>query len=282
MKFTNANAELFIPDGLPVEDALSRTTHMGIGAHQDDLEFMTYHGILECFGQPDKWYAGVVATDGAGSPRAGLYAGYTDEEMRKIRKVEQRKAATLGEYTAQVMLDYPSSAVKDPANTDVVRDLKHVLEVCRPSVVYTHNLADKHDTHVGTALKAIQAIRELPEEIRPSTVYGCEAWRSLDWLNDDDKVLLDVAEHENLAAAVMGVFDSQIAGGKRYDLATIGRRRANATYLASHGTDTTTALIYAIDMTPLIKDPELDVREFIISYVNRLAEDIASRLARLS
>ena len=30
---------------------------------------------------------------------------------------------------------------------------------------------------------------------------------------------------------------SQICGGKRYDLATLGRRLANATYAESHGTD---------------------------------------------
>ena len=35
-------------------------------------------------------------------------------------------------------------------------------------------------------------------------------------------------------AALIGVFDSQIAGGKRHDLAVLGRRRANATYNASH------------------------------------------------
>jgi len=40
---------------------------------------------------------------------------------------------------------------------------------------------------------------------------------------------------ENLQFALLGVFESQIAGGKRYDLALMGRRRANATYFESHG-----------------------------------------------
>jgi len=60
-------------------------------------------------------------------------------------------------------------------------------------------------------------------------------WRDLDWLVDSDKAPFDVSEHENLQAALLGVFDSQIAGGKRYDLASMGRRRANATYFESHG-----------------------------------------------
>src|SRR3990170_4629582 len=59
-------AEVFVPDGLPVEAALARTTHLGIGAHQDDLEIMAIHGILSCFHQKDHWFTGVVVTDGGG------------------------------------------------------------------------------------------------------------------------------------------------------------------------------------------------------------------------
>jgi len=35
MKLHHATADLFIPDGTPVADALGRVTHLGIGAHQD-------------------------------------------------------------------------------------------------------------------------------------------------------------------------------------------------------------------------------------------------------
>ena len=258
MQFRNLTSECFVPDGLAVDQALARTTHMGISAHQDDIEIMAFHGVLQCFGVSDKWFGGVVVTNGAGSPRDDLYAHYTDEEMLKIRRVEQKKAAYVGEYSFQALLDYSSSATKDPAGRDVVEDLKQILVASRPEVVYTHNLADKHDTHIGTTLKTIQAIRELPAEARPKTVYGCEVWRDLDWMVDEDKVPLDVAGHENLAAALLGVFDSQICGGKRYDLATMGRRRAHATYHASHGTDATTQLNFAMDLTPLILDITLD------------------------
>ena len=61
---------------------------------------------------------------------------------------------------------------------------------------------------------------------------------------------MDVSGHDHLAAAMNGVFDSQIAGGKRYDLATLGRRAANATFFESHATDTATQLIFGMDLTP--------------------------------
>ncbi|MEI9866262.1 MAG: hypothetical protein WDN00_17245 [Limisphaerales bacterium] len=59
-------------------------------------------------------------------------------------------------------------------------------------------------------------------------MIGCEVWRNLDWLGDNEKFLMDVSGHDKLAARLNGVFASQIAGGKRYDLATLGRRSANA------------------------------------------------------
>ena len=282
MNLHNPNAEIYVPDGSPVDVALSRTTHLSIGAHQDDLEIMAFHGILECFGKSDRYFTGVTVTNGAGSPRADLYAHYTDEQMQTVRRLEQKKAAFVGEYAAHIFLDYTSGAVKDGANVHIVEDLKKVLRAARPQVIYTHNLADKHDTHVAVALRVIRALRELPADVRPQHLYGCEVWRNLDWLNDKDKVVFDVSAHENLATSLVGIFDSQICGGKRYDLATMGRRRANASYLESHATDVATSVIFGIDLTPLIKNPSLDLKEYIGGFINRFAEEVSSRIAKLS
>ena len=282
MELHNTGAEIYVPDGSPVDAALSRTTHLAVSAHQDDIEIMAYHGILECFGRPGKWFAGVTVTNGSGSPRDGLYGRFTDEEMQVVRRKEQKKAAIIGEYSAHVFLDYSSGAVKDPGNVAVVDDLKRIIAAVKPQVIYTHNLADKHDTHVATALRVIRALRELAADSRPQHLYGCEVWRSLDWLNDNEKVVFNVEAHENLGMSLVGVFDSQVCGGKRYDLATMGRRRANATYLASHGVDESTALIFATDLTPLIRDGQLDAGEYIQGFINRFAQEVSDRIARLT
>jgi len=274
-------AEFFIPDNLPIEEAVSRTTHMGISAHQDDLEIMAYHGVMECFGRIDKWFFAVVVTDGAGSPRAGLYEPYTDEEMKAVRKKEQKKAAYVGEYGALALMNYPSKAVKNPDDKDVIDELAELIGKAKPEVIYTHNLADKHDTHVGVAVKVIKAVRTLPKEEHPEKIYGCEVWRGLDWVNDNEKVLFDVTEHPNISAAVLEVHDSQICGGKRYDLATAGRRLANATFAESHGTDETSALTYAMDLTPLIKDDSMDIKEYILGYIDRFKEDVSKKIDKI-
>ena len=280
MKLHNPTAEIFIPDGQPVPAALKRITHLGIGAHQDDLEFMAFHGILACYHREDQWFGGVTCTNGAGSARIGPYEKFTDAQMMTVRRQEQNTAANVGRYGAMLQLGYPSSAVKDASATTLRNDLQQILTATRPQIVYTHNLVDKHDTHIGVAVATVQALRALPAADRPAKVYGCEIWRDLDWLPDADKVLLDVSTHENLAAAVNGVFDSQIAGGKRYDLATFGRRRANATFLESHATDTATSLIFGMDLTPLVTDPTRDIVGYVTGFIEKFREDVSSKLKK--
>jgi len=276
-----ATAEIYVPDGSPIDEALGRTTHLAVGAHQDDLEIMAFDGILKGFQQADQWFTGVVVTDGAGSPRDDLYKAYTDEQMREVRRREQKKAAYVGDFAAAVLLDYPSSAVKNGADARPKADLADILRATRPEVVYTHNLAVKHDTHVAVAMRTIDAIRTLPADARPARLYGCEVWRDLDWLPDADKVAFDLSAHENLQAALLGVFDSQICGGKRYDLATQGRRRAHATYASSHATDAAALLNYAMDLTPLVVDPSIDPAAFVAGFIDRFRSDVLDRLGRV-
>lgn len=282
MRLASPSAEFYIPDGATEDDALRRATHVAVGAHQDDLEIMAYHGILECFRSAENHFLGVTVADGAGSPRAGAYAETTDEEMQAIRRQEQKRAAAIGQYSGVIQLNRPSRDVKSGAARGIVDDLKAIFDLARPRIAYTHNLADKHDTHVGVAVKVVAALRELEPDARPERVYGCEVWRDLDWLQDADKIVLDVSARENLAAALLGTYDSQVAGGKRYDLAAMGRRRANASFFASHGTDESTGLSFAMDLTPLVHDPGIDPFEYVRRHIDRFSADVAERIRKVS
>lgn len=278
MKLHLPTAGLFIPDSKPEAEALPRITHLGVGAHQDDLEFMAFHGILQCFGKQDRWFGGVTCTNGAGSARSGEYAKFTDEEMQQVRRREQDAAAELGEYGAMFHLDYPSAAVKSPTDKRLKEDLLAILEACRPEVVYTHNPCDKHDTHIGVTVAMLQALRELPADERPKQVIGCEVWRDLDWLGDDEKVVMNVSGHDDFAAKLNGTFDSQIAGGKRYDLAVLGRRSANATFFDSHSTDDANQVIFGLDLTPLVADDTMDIVDYVLGFVERFQQDVRGKL----
>lgn len=278
MTLHQPSADLFIPDGLPPEAALARTTHLGIGAHQDDLEFMAFHGILAGFNRDDQWFTGITCTNGAGSARTGPFASFTDAQMQEVRREEQRTAARIGQYAAMIQLDYPSADIKASPAPRPEADLLALLRATRPRVVYTHNPADKHPSHIGVLHATLRALRQLPPSERPQQLLGCEVWRDLDWLCDGDKTLLNVSGHDELAQTLNAVFASQIAGGKRYDLAIQGRRRANATFFQSHSVDACDSLCFALDLTPLLHDDTLSPAEFITPFLDRFRNDVLKTL----
>ncbi len=280
MQLNHSQADLYVPDGISIEEALRRTTCMGIGAHQDDLEVFAFHGIIRCYDQNDEWFTGVTVTNGSGSARSGPYSSFSDEEMLEARRLEQRAAADLGKYSAQLQLGYDSSEIKSRESRSPIEDLKRILEAARPEVLYLHNPADKHETHIASLVKCVEAIRALDPGARPAKVYGCEVWRDLDWLSDEQKICLDVSGHEELAASLLEVFDTQIAGGKRYDLATLGRRRANATFYDSHQIDRSDSVTFAMDLSPLFDSDILSLEEFVESKIQDFRAEAINSLKR--
>ncbi len=280
MIFSRGEADVYARGGGEPVAALERTTHLAIGAHQDDLEIFAYHGIAECFDREDRNFTGVVVTDGSGSPRSGPFAGMTDEQMRAVRRDEQRRAAGIGRYGLMIQLAHPSKAVKGGESTEVIDDLEAILGRCRADVLYVHNPVDRHDTHVGVLLRTLEAARRIPRERRPRRVLGCEVWRDLDWLPDDRRVSLPVVQHGTLAAELLAIFESQIVGGKRYDLAVQGRRRAHATFSDSHAVDAAEGIILAMDLTALFHDDTASVLQVVAAHIDALKEDAISRLRR--
>jgi LmbE family N-acetylglucosaminyl deacetylase len=279
VNFSNPGADIFVPEaGVAPDEALGRVTHLCVGAHQDDIEIMAQSGISDCIEKPGKRFGGVVVTNGAGSPRSGSFASYTDDQMLAVRREEQRAAARLGRYTIQLQLAHPSADVKRSGHPGVAADLAAIFSGCRPEIVYLHNPADKHDTHVAVLLRCLETIRSLPADRRPARVLGCEVWRDLDWLPDADKVALDSGRDPELARRLLAVFDSQVGGGKRYDLAAIGRRCANATFHTSHATDSLSGITWAVDLTPVTREGGPSIRDFTAGLVARLGADVSQRL----
>lgn len=273
------SADLYIPDNVSAAEAQARTSHLGIGAHQDDLEFMAFHGISTCYEQELAWFSGITCTDGGGSARAGTFADKTDDEMKLIRAEEQREAASIGQYSYMAQLGFSSSAIKEVASrTQLVDQLEQYLLMSQPEVVYTHNPADKHATHVAVFNAVIEAILRISPYSRPKKVYGCEVWRDLDWLEPEDKIALDVSGHSELAVKLNDCFQSQIAGGKNYGDAVIGRRRANATFHDSHTVDTVDQLWFAMDLTPLIEEDAPSIDDFVEAKVDRFKKSVMKGL----
>ncbi|MBI1947578.1 MAG: PIG-L family deacetylase [Deltaproteobacteria bacterium] len=277
LKLAAPDAEIVVADGDDVQGALSRTRILGIGAHPDDLELMSWHAIAS--GGPHKSYSGVVVADGADSPRVDGDAAADREDMQRTRRDEQRRAARIGGYAACVLLGYPSAAIKHGCNADVVADLATVLAATRPDAVFTHSPCDFHDTHVAVAMHVIAAARSLPIDVRPRALYGCEVWGGLDWLAAPERVAFDVSEAVELGERLVAVFASQLRG-KRYDQAALGRRRANAVFLEPRAADRHAATELALDLSSLLGEPAPDVHAFVMELVNRTRDAISTRIRR--
>jgi hypothetical protein len=65
-------------------------------------------------------------------------------------------------------------------------------------------------------------------------------------------------------------------------LAVLGRRRANATFFDSHGSDIYSSVTWGIDLKPLIEDASLSIKTFILEKIAQLSQDVASRVSKFS
>ncbi|NBT23925.1 PIG-L family deacetylase, partial [bacterium] len=252
MKFSQPSADLYAPGGKDPWAGLSSTTHLGIGAHADDLEILAFPGIAACFQHPKNRFSGIVVTDGAGAPRSGPFAQTSDVELIQLRRAEQRRAADLGHYASVIQLAHPSPAVRQSDRSAVIGDLVKIFEAAQPQTLYLHNPADRHETHIAVLLACIEALRQLPESSRPKEIYGCEVWGDLDWVPSSHVVRLPCPAPETLGTSLLDCFQSQIAGGKRYDRAALGRRYAQATFGNPNQPDSEQEIVLALDLRPLL------------------------------
>ena len=263
MQLNGPNADILVPDASELSHALQRTTHLGIGAHADDVEILAWQGIAQCHDNAGQWFTGVVVSDGAGSPRSGPYSDFSDEQMITQRIHEQRSAAQLGQYSAQLQLGYSSAQLNAGNLEQIVAELLALLEQSQPDVLYLHNLADAHHTHVVVAGACLAALRQLPAALQPRQVYGVEVWRSLDWLPSQYRVALALPADSSLQTRLLQQHDSQVAGGKHYERAVIARQTANATFSQSHTVDACSACALAMDYRPLLDQPGLNPDDYL-------------------
>ena len=280
MKFSRPQAEVFAPGGGDWPSALASTTHLGIGAHPDDLEIMAYPGICACRGQKNLRFSGVVATDGAGSPRSGSLEKLSAPDLVKTRREEQKKAAGLGGYATILQLAHPSSEIRGPGRNALTADLLQILKSAKPKVLYLHNPADRHQTHIAVLLASLSALRQLPAADRPTEVYGCEVWGDLDWVPADKIVRLSCPAPADFGPSLLRVFRSQV-DGKRYDLAAAGRRRAQATFADAYTPDQADEVVLALDLKPLVENPKLTLAEFVSILAGEFQKQTLERIRRL-
>lgn len=268
MELSQDQARIYVPDGSEPSAAFQRTTHLGIGAHPDDLESIAIPGILACFADPRAWFSGVTVTTGAGAPRAEIHQELSADAYAALRAEEQIQAAEIGKYSAIALLGYPSPAARDFSNEDLRKDLSQVMTAGHPEVVYTHNPFDRHPTHRAVCFQVLGAIRQLSGTLRPERLIGMEFWGSLDWVPEPDRLQFDTSADRDLQRALLEAFSSQNIL-KAYPDALLGRRKANAVLDQSHQGDRTGGQIFGLDLTPLIQNDQLEPERYLAEILNK-------------
>ncbi len=266
-------------DRKDLDAAMAACTHLGIGAHPDDLEVMAGHGILECLNSETQHFFGVTCTTGAGSARSGAYKNKTDAEIVELRRQEQFESARLGQYAGVLMLGYASSDLKTQWNQQLIEDFLDILKKTQPKVIYCHNLFDKHLTHVSVVSHVIESLRRL--QWQPEAFYGCEVWRGLDWLPDSEKTVLPIKD-VSLIKKLISCHRSQTESGKDYAAATAGRMAANATFFEARDLDENQHQLFALDLMPLLINPGLSLQEFGRQKAEMLQKNIEVNLTPFS
>ncbi|MFQ3578314.1 MAG: PIG-L family deacetylase, partial [Verrucomicrobiia bacterium] len=131
---------------------------------------MAFHGICQCFRNPEQWFGGITCTDGRGSARNGVYEEMDEDLFARLRAKEQTTAAEIGCYSFVAQLGFTSQAMKSPADSEPARQLAEIIAQASPQILYTHNPFDRHPTHLAVLRSVLQALEWVPAAARPKVL----------------------------------------------------------------------------------------------------------------
>jgi LmbE family N-acetylglucosaminyl deacetylase len=250
----------FIPDKVSLKEAYKRSKYLAIVAHADDIEILAPKPAIE---RPGGFF-GIIVADNKGGPLRPEYKKMSRDRIQEIREKEQQKAARLGKYSGVVFLRLASRDIRNPRKREEVAELifKQIKDMPLKNV-YTHSLFDNHPTHLAVSQCVISALKKLPLNKRPKAVYGMEVWGSLEWLPERYRVAFDLSSSINLIKELLSVYKSQSYVGHRYDRAVLGRLKANAIFSKTHDFSKSSALIYGMDLSRLIRNQGLTEKKYI-------------------
>lgn len=239
---------IFVPDGRPEANALGSIKHLAAIVHQDDSVLVAFSAILSCLANGHRSFASLTITNGAGAP-----GQHDRQELVKERNKEEMEAAIRGHFSAAIFLDLTSADLR-AGSEKAVQTIMAVIRDCRPETIWTHSPLDFHQTHSAGTSHVCEALRRLQMEgYSPRQFIGTEVWGSLNFLPPHFPGLLcfDISNGLPLARKLLRCYASQIKD-KPYHRAAICRWRANATFLDPHEIDKHKAVMFGLDLMPLL------------------------------
>ncbi len=135
---------------------MSRQSVLVVAAHPDD-EVLGCGGTIARHRQAGDLVAVITMTDGLSSRDGGA----TPAEIEERRQAAVRANEILGVIDL-TLLSYPDNRMDTVALLDIVKDIEHAIERCKPTVIYTHHSGDVNIDHTCTHHAVIAACRPQP------------------------------------------------------------------------------------------------------------------------
>ncbi len=222
-----------------------------VGAHQDDEIFPAPYWLQ----QQDlgRKVGLVIATDGAGTSYANPETGQPvpPEMMIPLRNNESRDAAEYNGVEFLVLLNHPSSFVKNPETHPFYRNgIRKILERATPSEVLTHSPYDDHQTHLRVAEGVLTACRDRGiTKVRGFPVWSVHYGREMGF--DKPVPITFTQEYVDRQEKGFSFFVTQL-DANRYDQAVTSRQRFQAAMADSHAAETAEYQELFVDYKPLL------------------------------
>jgi glucosamine-6-phosphate deaminase len=259
-----------------LQAALAKTTHVGVGAHQDDIEIMAGPMLLK---NKDHWM-NIIVTDGAASKSIlnGMATELTPKQLTDMRQREQREAAR-ETGTPVIQLKYPSAAVNGHMGEGKRQEAAFALGTLfsampKTEEVFGHNPIDKHATHLAVLAVQTAALRAAQHK-NLKNVYAMEVWGGLTGIPEAQLSMFVVEDGRDLAAinTLIGKYQSQIQGqGRDYAATTTARMVGHGGYVSNpHLNNPPEGMVIGLNITDFTKGESNDMGALAKELLERAA-----------
>ncbi len=234
-----------------------------ISPHPDD-DVIGLGGFIALEAERGRPVWSVVVTDGRGSVRR---PGASEGDLVASRRREAEAGLVAVGAEGAIFLGLQSAALRGEVPAGPTLDLRRVFEILGPRDVATPSPFERHATHVHATRLALAALREVPGSAPSLLGYG--VWGPI--LGGAVRVI-DITAVAELKRRAIRAHASQ-CDYKAWDDGALARNRSDAVFLETHAEETIRFAEVLLDMSPLLRSPDLSLRDFAVDIARRDIEE---------
>ena len=185
-------------------------------AHSDD-ESLAMGGTIAKYAKEGKNVIVVIFSYGEASHlflQKEVIAGIRQREARKVKKILGIKET--------IFLGVPDNKIlKDVKNKQLIEKIKSIIDLYKPTKIFTHARADPHRDHQGVNKIMMKVLNS--SKYREYDVYVFDVWNPINIFNkrNVEKLLVDISDTFETKLKAITAFKSQKIQGAYSLLPTV-------------------------------------------------------------